>query len=129
MSTYRDLSTYYGELEGVGITCTDDDAILNGFINLVNTLKDSDGISERPFRPNLGSTFYSLVQDPLDDFTSFQIKRALEHLATQTTRAKFSNSTTVTPNLNQQCFDIKIVLINTATGNTITGFFNLSSLN
>jgi phage baseplate assembly protein W len=124
---YKDISSYYGVVENVPLLSDDDSAILNGFINLVNTLKDSDGISERPFRPNLGSKLMQLLQDPIDDITSFQIKLELIALGSQMSRAVLLNAETlVTPNVSEECFEVQAVLRNNITGEKITGFFNLT---
>ena len=121
------ISTQYGSMLGVEILCDGDDAILNGFINLINTLKDSDGISERVFRPNVGSNLQYLLQDPMDDTTAFQLKLAIQNLVDQSPRYTLSSNTSITANKREGYYDIRLVLINNSTGKEITGFFNLAS--
>jgi hypothetical protein len=124
---FIDISSYYGVVEGIPLLSEDDSAILNGFINIVNTIKDTDGISERPFRPNLGNKILQLLQDPIDATTAFQIKLELLSLGSQMTRAVILNSETlVIPNPQAECFEVQIVLRNSITGEVITGFFNLT---
>jgi hypothetical protein len=124
---YKDLSSYYGVVDNINITCEDDSAVLNGFINMLNTSKDLDGISERVFRPNLGTNLLRLLNDPIDDITAFQIKLELTQLGSQLDRARLiPDETTITPNHEDGCFEIKLVLKNMVTGNKISGFFNLN---
>jgi phage baseplate assembly protein W len=122
---YKDISTYFGVLEDMDLLCLDDDSILNGFINLLNTTKDQDGLGERPFRPNIGNTLMQLLEEPVDDMTAYKINMCLQDTAKQCARATLSPKTTVTPNRESGSFDLRIVLISGITGKEITGFFNL----
>jgi phage baseplate assembly protein W len=127
MSTYVDINTYYGVVEDVNLLALDDDAILNGFLNILNTIKDQDGISEKPFRPNSGSSLYQLLQEPLDETTVFKIRMALEDAAKQLTRATIDlKQSVVQVNRDKGCFEIQLVLTNSITNKSITGFFNLA---
>jgi phage baseplate assembly protein W len=127
MNIYTDINLYYESLEDTTFIITDEDAVLAGFLNILNTLKDADNIGERPFRPNIGSSLQRLLQDPLDAITAFQIKLALADIAKQANRCTFDfENTTITANLLAQCFDVRLVLINGFNGKIITSFLSLS---
>jgi hypothetical protein len=123
-----DISSYFGVISDLDLLCLEDAAILNGFINLINTNKDIDGISERPFRPNLGTNLLTLLQDPIDNITAFQIKLQLMDLGSQISRAFIvSEETLIVANTQDECFNITLVLRNKITGGQITGYFTLTT--
>lgn len=121
MELFLDINSYYGTSEdNTELLCADDQAIVNGFINLINTNKDMDGISERVFRPNVGTTLLSLLDEPMDDLTVFSLKSELANLAKQISRAEFdSQNTTIVSDTENQQYIITIALVNKFSGRLI----------
>jgi len=93
------------------LICTDLRAVINSFITILNTLKDSDGISERPFRPKVGAQLYQLLYDNINEITAFRIYNYLLDIAKQEKRVELvRNKTSVTPDVVNQCYYINICL-------------------
>ena len=124
---YSDINSHYDPGTPSNLICTGAQALLNSIVNLINTIKDIDGISERPFKPYLGSELYLLLFDPIDDITSFKINMCLFNIVKQEPRATLvMGQTSVTPNIDQQGYDITLTIVDNTTNEVASSTLILS---
>ena len=131
MAIYTDINSLYKVLAEVdNILVFDEQAIIIGLINTLNTMVDQDGISERPFRPNFPNTnFTKLLNEPIDIMTAFQVNMALESILVNNPRAAYDpQNTSVVPNINAGGFDITIGLIDKISSRRVNFSFIYNSV-
>lgn len=113
---YVDINSNYTADYSSNILCTGAQALLNSLINLINTIKDENGISERLFKPYLGTGLYRLLFEPIDSITAYKIRIYIDQLVEQEPRVMLvNNETSIIEDIENQCYYITLTIIDKAT--------------